>query len=369
MKIYFQTTVFFFLFLALATASAQELTKKRTKKVAANAGSSQTIAPDNTNIAYRGVIYPNVNSTGAELLRLPEKLLKEAKPRTHGFNPEKGRVAAGGSIVIATDSPTVNLTFDTSKRMKFGIYQNDDFTGMAKLDKTGKLNIKSADPGKVINYRIAFPNFDNPIFTGLVIDEKFSLQPPAQPREKVYVALGDSITHGRGQATSNETWGWHVAEALKMEFYNLAIGGSNANAFQPTAIADLPNVELVTILWGYNDWVNKGKTVEEFTQDINAALDVIRAEHPETPVAVLRLLQTTTTVSKRTENQFTADDFRQAADDLVATRKAAGDNNIHVIASDTLTTTEDLKDSVHLSVEGAAKFGTAMSKILTPLVK
>jgi lysophospholipase L1-like esterase len=272
-------------------------------------------------------------------------------------------------LSFATDSPNVRIKFHTEKRAAFGVFQNGKFTETLNIDKTdNELKIRSVDPGKKVEYRISFPIFQNPIFKKLNLKDGFQLLTAPPRREKVFVVLGDSITHGRGQSISHESWSWQVAEALKMEHYNLAVGGSNANAFMPTAIAKLPRVDLVTILWGYNDWVNKGKKPSEFAKDMNAAVDVIRAAHPDAPVAILRMLQTKTTVSKRTGDEYTDADFRQAADKLVSTRRNAGDLNIHIVASETMTNLDDLKDSVHLTPEGATNFAKAIARSLEKLV-
>lgn len=315
----------------------------------------------------RGAAYPQ--PTG-ELLRFPPPLLENASPPTHGFNPEKARSTAGVSIEWMTDSPWVELQFSAGRALPFGVYQNGTFTGLAQSDKEGLLKLQSNDPGTPVNFRLAFPNFSNPIFQGIEIDSNARLFEDPQPRSKVFVAVGDSITHGRGQDVSHQTWAWQVAEALDMELYNAAVGGSNANVFQIAPVETLPRVDLVSILWGYNDWVNRGKTIEEYSRDMNDAIDAIRRAHPEAVIAVMRMLNTRTEISKKTGDTYTASQFREAASELVKARQEAGDPNIFIIRSDEMTNLEgDLNDSVHLSPEGASKLAATMVSELNAILK
>lgn len=330
----------------------------------------ESIRPDDDHIEYRGVVYPKVTPKSAELLRFSSTLLDRAKPNTHGFNPDKAKSTTGVSMVFATDSPGVTLNFLNGKRAEFAVYQDGEYDATQRLDSNGKLTVKSNRAGKVVQYRIAFPTFQNPIFTGMEIDEAHELAAPSPPRERVMVVLGDSITHGRGQTVSHQTWGWIAAETMQMEFYNIAVGGSNANRWQPESIAALPNVDLVAILWGYNDWVNRGKSVEQFEDDMRDAVNVIRNKHPNAEIAILRMLQTKTKSSKRTGNQYTADDFRNATDAFVAAQRTQGDRHLHIVASGDMTNTNtDLHDQVHLSISGASKLGKALATELEQLIE
>ncbi len=323
----------------------------------------------NDRLDFRGTLFPQTTERGQEFLRFAPELLKEAKPPSHYFNPEKARNTTGVSMSFATASPIVRIKFQTTKRTSFGVFQNGKLTEiLTAAPNDDELKIQSINPGKRVEYRISFPVLRNPIFKELILQDDFSLLAVPPRRKKVLVALGDSITHGQGQTVSHESWSWQVAESLEMEHYNLAVGGSSANAYMPTAIAKLPRVDLVSILWGYNDWVNKGKTPDEFSKDLNAAIDVIRSAHPNATIAIPRMLQTKTTVSKRTSNEYSAADFREAANELVSARQKSGDMNIHIIASETMTNDSDLKDNVHLTPEGAAKLAKAMAGPLRKLI-
>jgi len=327
---------------------------------------AELIAPSDERISIRGAIYPQ---PFGELLRFSPERFSTASPPTHGYNADKARATTGVSIGFETNSPRVKVIFSPGYSYNVGVFQDKKLVELAKSGKDGTLILQSEKPGEAVQFRLALPTFSNPVFKGIEIDDGAELFEKPPGRERVYVAVGDSITHGRGQDIGHQTWGWQVAEALDMEFYNLAVGGSNANAYLVEPIAELPRVDLVTILWGYNDWVNRGKTISEYADDMNAAIDRIRESHPETVIAVMRMLNTLTEESKRTGDQYSAADFRAAATQLVEARRASGDSHISVIDSDTMTNLKnDLRDPVHLSLEGAVHLADAVTPELKKLL-
>lgn len=318
-----------------------------------------TITPDDPNLVYRGTAYPQVTAERAELLRFSPKLLEKAQAKSYGFNPMKARSTANVSLSFRTNSPEIALSFDLKKRAKFEIMQNGQLSKVVWVKPGEPLMLSAERKNEASDYRVVFPLWDNPIFLGLQLSDKHTLEPVRSIPQKAYVAIGDSITHGRGQNISSETWGAILAKKLDMEYYNLAVGGSSANMFTPQSLESIPNVELVSILWGYNDWNFRGKTPAQFGTDMEAAIDVVREYYPDTKIALLQILQTTNPKSKKTD--FKIDDFRVVLAQLAQARQDAGDENLVLIKSDAFTNQEDdLNDKVHLSVSGAAKLAEAI---------
>ncbi|GAA5496745.1 hypothetical protein Rhal01_02930 [Rubritalea halochordaticola] len=330
---------------------------------------AEQIAPDDSRISYRGVLYPQVSTTHAEFLRFPPELLKEASPATHGFNPAKARFTAGASIHFQAKAPEITLQFEPEKFCKVSVFQNGTFDSIYPLKKDGSLTIKSKSPGQAVDFSIILPNFRNPLFKGISLQDGSLIKALPDSRSKTYVAIGDSITHGQGQDFAYQTWGGQVADKLGMNFYNLAVGGSNANAHLAKPTLELDHIELITILWGYNDWVHKGKSPEKFANDLTSAIKVIRSKHKDTPIVVLGMLNTLTETSKRTGEQYKADQFRKAAQALVHQLKSAGDQHIHFVdCLDMIDEKTDLRDKVHLSEKGATKLASKITPILKDIL-
>lgn len=324
-------------------------------------------------VRYRGTLYPQVMGSEMTPYRFPQRqLFPEGLKDRPAYPTKNGQSRTGTSIVVKTNSPTVTLRFkyEGATFATFGSYQDNVFTGFVRLtDPEGSsLKLKTLKPGKSVEYRIVGPaSFPTYTLTGIEIEDGFELEAPSRQREKVYVALGDSISHGLRKDNTCQTWPWLVAESLNLELYNIAVGGSNANVDQVVPVTKLPKIDLMTILWGYNDCINKGKSVEEYLEDMNNVLDEIRRHHPKAKIFVLNLLQTENHQSKKTE--FTVDDFREAVRKLVVSRVSASDKDIYLIASDTATNTEDdLNDVVHLSHSGAEKLATFVATEITKIL-
>jgi len=101
---------------------------------------------------------------------------------------------------------------------------------------------------------------------------------------------------------------------------------------------------------------------------MNAVLDRIRVNHPETSIFLLNLLQSKNNKSKKTD--FTLDDFREALRALYKARQKAGDKKTYLIDSDTMTNTEeDLNDVVHLSYIGAEKLANSIAKKISETLR
>lgn len=327
----------------------------------------------NEKVSYRGTLYPEVTESEMIPYRFPPRqLFPEAFKDRPAYPTKSGQSRTGTSIVVKTNSPTLTLRFkyEGATFATFTSYQDNVFNGFVRLTNPegSSLTLKSTKPGESVEYRIVGPaSYPTYTLIGIEIEDGFKLEAPSPLREKVYVALGDSISHGLRKDNTCQTWPWLVAESLKMELYNIAIGGSNANVDQVGPVTQLPRIDLMTMLWGYNDCINKGKSIEEYLKDMNDVLDEIRRHHPETKIFVLNLLQTTNHQSRKTE--LTIDDFRDAVRKLVASRVSASDENIYLIASETATNTEDdLNDVVHLSHGGSEKLATFVAAEVTKIL-
>ncbi|MBK1877798.1 SGNH/GDSL hydrolase family protein [Pelagicoccus mobilis] len=326
---------------------------------AASLMAGEIVTPDDSRIVYSGAAYPQLGEEGVELLRFAPDLLDDATPLTHGFNSQKARTTAGVSIRFATNGPVVELVFEDSGTL-FSVFRNGVFKNLYRTHEDGRLKILSDELGGIVEYEIVFPLWSNPVFRRLELPEGGSLYSLEQHEGPVVATLGDSITHGRGQTFGNQTWGWVASQAVNAEYYNLSIGGSNANRYQAESLKAIERLDLCAILWGYNDWVNRGKSVDQYASDMHEAIDVVREIHPEAKIVLMSLLNTKTTSSKRTSDRYSAEDFRAAIREIVKSRNDAGDNAVYFVDSQTMTNLDDLRDAVHLSVEGAKKLGDAM---------
>jgi lysophospholipase L1-like esterase len=287
-----------------------------------------------------------------------------------GFNTVKARTTSCASLDFSTDSSNVQLNFifnagDELRNGDFIVNQNSEYYATFHFTGTATdavLDLQSNDPGKMVDYSVVLPTFANPILTGIVIDDGSVITEVVTPSKKVYVAFGDSITHGVGQDDSTQTYAYRLAEKFELELFNLAVGGGKISVPAAESLVDWNEVDLITILIGYNDLHFAQKTVEEYNDKYNEMLDAIRVNHPDSPLFCITLLYTTNIADDVTG--ITAEEFRVVVENIVAERQAGGDQNIFLVIGDEITSAANLRDGdmVHLDIEGAAMFADELYK-------
>ena len=318
---------------------------------------------DDPNLNFSGMVHVDVRPDSVRFSRFNPGLLELGKPQL-GFNPDKARNTTGGVITFQTDSSSVHLKFRPAAGMnrgsEFGVFIDGQFIDSFKFNAKQQdldFNIDNPQGRKPALWEITLPSFANPELLSLEIDTQSQLETIAETGKKIYVSIGDSISHGTGQGSATHlTWPFILSRKLDYTLYNLAVGGSGVAVAQGQTLAEIGRVDLLTILIGFNDWNGEGDSAAAFKQQYDQLLKVIRASHPETPVFCISPLFTKREFSKR--SGIPIDGFRVAVQQLVG-EWSAKDSNIHFIAGDSISSDANLRtdrpnDPVHLGVEGAA---------------
>jgi lysophospholipase L1-like esterase len=324
---------------------------------------------DDPGIDYQGIRYLSVQPDVVRFSRFRPDLLELGKPAL-GFNPVKARVTTGGTIAFRTDSRTARLIFRSTEGLnrgsEFGIYIDGRFVGSQKFNERQKeidLRIERESATEPVLWEVTLPSFANPDLLGFEIEKDAKLEPGATPARKVYVALGDSITHGTGQGSATHlTWPYILSRKLDYTLYNLAVGGSGVSVAAGQSLSAFDSVDAITILIGYNDWNGEGDTAEVFKNQYRDLLMAIRESHPETPVFCISPLVTRRETSK--SSGLPIDGFRTSVWQLVE-EFSATDSNIYFIAGESVSSVANLRleesgDPVHLSIDGAALLAEAI---------
>ncbi|MBI9020981.1 MAG: hypothetical protein JEZ10_06985 [Verrucomicrobia bacterium] len=336
-------------------------------------------------IGIRGIRYPSETETGIRFQRFREDVL-QLPAKELGLNPDKTRNTSGGIVSFKTDAREITARFEILSAnymgAGFGVFENGELIKEFKFnakDKEAVLTFKSKNDGASL-FEIALPSFADVEFQGL--DNIFpsigknqqatTLLLPNIGKQKsagstCYVALGDSISHGVGQdGYGHKTWPFLLSRKLDMELFNLAVGGGKISVPVGEMLEDWEQIDLITILIGYNDLHFDGKTPEQYRKKYNELLDAIRKNHPETRVACITPLYTKKPVSEKTG--ATIDQFRAVLKELVEERN---DPNLILIEGDKITSEKNLRtdnpnDPVHLGIEGAALFADDLFRIIRP---
>ncbi|TKG96970.1 hypothetical protein EYV94_00660 [Puteibacter caeruleilacunae] len=294
-----------------------------------------------------------------EVLNMPTK---ESK-----ISAKRAQTTTGVKVSFLTASPKVTLKFQAlegeNRGATFGIFQNKKFVKSVSFKKTDgpllSFDVNSTDPDKEVLHEISLPNWCNVAFQGLMLDDGHTLKKIPTGSKPVYVAYGNSITHGTGQQASYQTYPFYVANAMNWELYNLAVGGARTSVPMAQMISDdFQQINYMTILIGYNDYNGEGISAKEYGERLTTFIKTIRQKHHTTKLFCITPTYTRTKQSKKSDEKITA--FREAMESVVQLRETDGDDHIFLIHGENITTDADLNDAVHLNIEGANRFGNKL---------
>ncbi len=336
-------------------------------------------SPAEMPVEVRGIRYVTETEDGIRFERFREDVLQLPREEL-GLNPDKARNASGGVIEFKTDSENITARFKILSAnymgSGFGVFENGELIEEFKFNAKTKeaiLEFESESKGESL-FEIALPSFANVSFQGLEagspggISIFQGLEKQKGEGSASYVALGDSISHGVGQdGFGHKTWPFLLSRKLELELFNLAVGGGKISVPVAEMLADWEQIDLITILIGYNDLHFDGKTPEAYHKKYDELLDAIRKNHPETRIVCITPLYTRKPVSAKTG--ATVNQFRAELKELVEKRN---DPNLILVEGEKISSGKNLRadkpsDPVHLSVEGADLLANELFDIIRNL--
>ncbi|OHD59425.1 MAG: hypothetical protein A2096_06140 [Spirochaetes bacterium GWF1_41_5] len=316
---------------------------------------AREIKPTDSRLRYDGCFFPKTNGNTIGFPRFSGEAFSSAT-QNKIFNGNNANTTTGVVMNFFTDSPEIRLFFSllpgTLRYNEFGIYRNGQFQEIITIPKTeSNFIIKITAPDKKsAGYEVVFPSWANPLLERMEIPDGADLFAPAPDKRPVYVAIGDSITHGTGQSTSCKSYPFILSRSMGWNLYNIAVGGSKIAPMLGPMTED-KRIDFITILIGYNDW-NSGNTLEAYVADYHTLLDSLRSRHP---AAIIFCLTATTSKSaeSRTKKTVPLEAYRTAVRDIVKQKIESGDKSIYLIEGPEISTEADLNDQVHFSEDGA----------------
>jgi len=301
------------------------------------------------------------------VLALPKK--------SSNFNKDKAQTNTGIAMNFATDSNELELSFTALPKINRGadiaLYENNQFIKNFKFNnkkKSFSITFDSQQHDAISEYKIVLPSLANLAITSLRIETNSKLTELTTKRKAKYIALGDSISHGVGQGSASYlTYPYLLADGLNLELFNLAVGGGQVSPPTAEMLADFDDIDLITVLVGYNDWNAPNADIKVFKNKYNTMLDSLLSLHPESKIYCITPLFTKRNQSKNSDLPIQA--YRDVIIALVQEKKKNTNNKISLIHGDKISSIDNLRadkpsDPVHLGIPGAKLLAQQLISII-----
>jgi lysophospholipase L1-like esterase len=191
------------------------------------------------------------------------------------------------------------------------------------------------------------------------------------PRQRRWLAYGDSITEGWGASAPGRTWLATAARRLDLEAVNFGYAGSGRGELVVAeAMAGVP-ADVITVAFGTNCWGMIAFSEELLEATVRAFVASVRAGHPRTPIVVVSPIVRPD--SETTPNRLGATlAGLRAAYERAVLGLGAADAGVTLVPGREIVAPGQLADGIHPDDAGhaalAAAVGTAVSAALQPAV-
>lgn len=280
------------------------------------------------------------------MLRFNE--LNLAEPRINYM--QNGQTQTGVLIKFTTNSNHIKVKFSETAGARWGTDYGVWVDGVWYNSYTSHNFTIQKPAGKDFATWEITPSLMNAVnLTGIEIENGKQIITTQQSTQPQYFAIGNSITQGVGQGNAGYlSYPFLFGRKMGYETYNLGVGGSKVSWKVATELENR-KADLITVLWGYNDWYFVGETAATYRSTMLALINKIREYQPNTPLVCISLIGTE---NPTPTSGVKMEDYRTVVEQLVADRKAADDKNIFLLDGSVINV--ELMDKVHPSVKGAA---------------
>lgn len=326
------------------------------------AQAQQTIAPDNGKIVIEGALFVKYEGDRTVLNRHSDGLWEKEDVR---IAPVKANTQSGVKLIFKTDSKTVKPIFTDREGAEhraatnfYGIYMNGEFIG-----DVGGAELELTSTGAPTEWEIVLPIMYGVDFGGIIIDDGAKMYKVKREKRPVYIAIGNSITHGAGQTKSGSqiSYPYVLAETKGWNLYNLAVGGSQITPAIAEELGDI-EADVITVMWGFNDWNATKGDLNEISVRYGQLLAGLRKSQPAAKIYCIMPSTAKNEAGKNPGVPLGA--VRVAERGIVDAMQKGGDKNIFIIEGNAISSVDDLNGNVHFTNQGARRFGNALAELI-----
>ncbi|CAN5729571.1 hypothetical protein BH09VER1_BH09VER1_39240 [soil metagenome] len=306
-------------------------------------GDLTAVPVDDPNIHYDGYVHrelvTQIDGGQEKIMRFDRKIDMVGK----GYRWDN----PGTSIGFRTDATEIEAVLNysdfhisASARNSVGVYSVDGIfkkewsfrtrqQGVPRLPETVVVHLTNGGVAGFHQYELFLPYGDSVDFAGLKVNPGAKFE-PITTLKPLYVAYGDSITHGFTSSEVDKSYPFLIGQKKGWRVINLGLGGRASTPSDGNLVASL-KPDVVTVLMGANDW-QVGVPLEKYRTNMDAFLTNIRAKLPETPIYLLTFLWVNSTWNPPAK-VADLEAYRQVLREVAVARK---DPNIFVIEGPSL---------------------------------
>jgi|GEM_PF-1130169 len=316
---------------------------------------------DNPYISYDGVYYPQITPSKVVLNRHLPAMLNDWESGIAGAWINQWVITQTGvRIRFKTASPTIDLAF--TQRATGGTIGGTPTSGFSVFVAGVSIatysslafTVNNPNAGTATTFEVSLPNLWSVDFTGMNLADGYTLEDPGALNKPVYVAIGNSITHGTGQYVSSaKGYAFILANKMGWDLHNIAVAGATLGWSIAKNIKG-KHVDHITIKIGFNDFKYSTATLASKKTEYGKLIDTLRANHPNAKIYCITPIFSNDNTGAA---PYVLADFRTMVTEVVTDRQVS-DKNLCLIYGPDISDASMLAsgDPTHLSEYGANLF-------------
>lgn len=316
----------------------------------------QKLALNDSKIEVLGCLHTKRDSNQVFMSRFND--LNLAEPRINYM--QNGQTQTGVIIRFTTNSNYIKLNFTETSGARwgteYGVWANGVWQNMYT---SHNFTIQKPVGKEIVTWEIT-PSLMNAVYlSSIEIENGVTISENPQVKQLRYFAIGNSITQGVGQGNAGyKSYPFLFGRDMGYETFNLGVGGSKVCWKVATELQN-QQADLITVLWGYNDWYFVGDNADVYRENMKQLLAKIREFQPNAPLVCISLIGTE---NPTPTSGVSIQQYRDVVTQLVNEYKNSGDKNIYLL--DGATVNVELMDKVHPSVKGATDFAVILENFV-----
>lgn len=321
---------------------------------AINSCTLESINPTDPKFVYEGVLESDITTSKAAFYRMKKDYVTTEVSGYYGQT--RAAASSGIGVLFKTQSPKMHIYFQENLTLGDDVYWHtfDVFKDGVFQFATNDLDFELENPtGQSVEWKITLPTFSAIEFVKLDVITGFPLETVSNTNKPVYIAIGNSITHGRGIDINSTRLGYPfiIADSLNYELYNWGIGGSKIYDGVLTNLSSGIQPDLVTVLWGYND-VHYSQSDDHFaTSTFPMYTNIIETMARDYPSACVMAILPTFTLDSINTSVRNIDSLRSGQLSIIKNLQQTY-SNISFMHGTDYSSASGLGDDVHLNEAG-----------------